>query len=210
LSDFFFISIALPKTHAYQKITAIYKNQFGCIPDKYKERYHQYLEEVLYVLNNKLMIPDLSVIDGRVGMQGCGPVSGDPIESGFYLISNNATVADVSCAKLMGFNPKTIPYLKYACRKIGIRMENIEIPMTDLRKKFSFVPMWQYRVIRGKIYVTRFTVALNTKAKRLVHIIFRLPSYIKERKLIPIQNYLKKKLNILLFAKLHFFRRTES
>ncbi len=210
LSDFFFVSIALPKTHSYQKITAIYKNQFGCIPDKFKERYHQYLEEVLYVLNNKLVIPDLSVIDGRIGMQGYGPVSGEPIESKFFLISNNATAADFNCAKLMGFDPKRIPYLKYACKKLQLPMDTFDTQKIVLNKKFSFVPMWQYRVIRGKIYVTRVSTALNTRAKRLVHIFFRLPSYIKERKLIPLHNFSKEKWNTLLSKKAHLLRRTES
>jgi len=208
--DLFFISVALPKTHAYQKITAIYKNQFGCIPDKFKERYHQYLEEVLYVLNNRLFVPDLSIIDGRVGMERYGPVDGDRVESGFMLLSRDATLADITCARLMGFNPKKIPYLRYACKKKGLEIDSIQEPAKSLCRKYSFVPMWQYRVIRGKIKVTRATIALNNRGKRMVHIFFRLPSYIKERKLIPLRTYLKMKWDALIPHKAQSIGRRET
>lgn len=191
--DIFLISVALPKTHSYQKITGIYKNQFGCIPDKFKERYHQYLEEMLYILNNRYMIPDLSIIDGRIGMHGYGPIDGDRMEHGFLLLSNDATLADINCSWLMGFNPHKIPYLVYACKKNRIKINTVEKPAISLCKQYSFIPMWEYRVIRAKLKVTRATITLNNKGKRVVHIFFRLPSFIKERKLIPLYNHLKTK-----------------
>jgi uncharacterized protein (DUF362 family) len=192
-TDCFFVSIALPKTHAYQKITAIYKNQFGCIPDAIKERYHEYLEEVLYALNNRLTIPDLSIVDGRIGMEGLGPVAGDPVTSRFILMSNDATAADIACAKLMGFDPRRIPYLKFACRKTGLAVEDVKLPSTANERRFRFIPKWQYRVIRGKIFVTRATIAVEGRGKRAVHIFFRLPSYLIERKVLPAVRFFQTK-----------------
>lgn len=195
LKEVFFVSIALPKCHAYQKITAVYKNQFGCIPDKWKEKYHQYLEEVLYVLNNQLMIPDLSIIDGRIGMQGYGPVSGDRIESNFIIVSKDPTLADLACAKIMGFDPRKIPYLRYSCRRKGMDPACAELEGVLPRRKFTFIPFWEYRSIRGKLKVTRVTMAMNGRGKRIVHIFFRLPSYMRDRKLIPLLKRVKARWN---------------
>jgi uncharacterized protein (DUF362 family) len=207
LHDVFFVSIALPKTHAYQKISSIYKNQFGCIPDKFKEKYHQYLEEVLYLLNNRLTVPDLCVIDGRIGMEGYGPVSGDRVESGFMLLTKDPTTADLACARIMGFDPRKIPYLKYACKRKGIDLNSNGIPMPLAGIKFRFIPRWEYRSIRGKIRVTRTTDILNSKIKRVVHIFFRLPSYIKERKLMPVKRNLRMRWESFRFERLPILKR---
>jgi uncharacterized protein (DUF362 family) len=190
LQDPFFVSLALPKTHSYQKITAIFKNQFGCIPDKYKQRYHFYLDEILFALNTKLSVPDLSIVDGRIGMQGYGPVGGDPIQSNFVIVSNDPLLADVVCATHMGFDPKTIPYIAHATRRSARILDYRTLTPLPNVQKYAFIPHWQYRAIRGKIKVTRATSILNDKVKRLVYILFRLPGYLRERHLAALKNLL--------------------
>ena len=78
--------MACLKTHDYEKITCVMKNQFGCIPDSLKEKYHPYLREVLYFLN-KALTPDLCIVDGRIGLQGKGPISGDAVKKDIVIVT---------------------------------------------------------------------------------------------------------------------------
>jgi uncharacterized protein (DUF362 family) len=179
LDDIFFISIANLKTHTYQQVTLTYKNLFGCLPNSSKEHFHEYLNEVLYYLANHLFVPDLCIIDGRIGLQGQGPVDGFPIKSNILILGNDPTAVDTVCSHIMGFNPCSVPYLRYAYKRNGFRgyskyTENIS-PI-----KFAFIEKWRYKVIRWKIFVTRTCNILNARLKRLVYIFFRLPSYTRE------------------------------
>jgi uncharacterized protein (DUF362 family) len=179
--DFFFISVANLKTHTYQKVTLVYKNQFGCIPDKFKDDYHEYLEKVLYLLNNKFMPADLCIVDGRVGLQGEGPVDGNPIKSNILVIGKDPTTVDTICCRIMGFQPNNVPYLRYAYRRNKMDYRKVILPQYLRQHDFGFTERWRYNAIRGKIRVTRTCDYLKMRLKRYVHIFFRLPSYVRER-----------------------------
>jgi uncharacterized protein (DUF362 family) len=55
--------------------------------------------------------PDLGVIDGFVGMEGNGPVSGTPVDARVALASLDPLAMDTLATKLMGFDPAKIMYL---------------------------------------------------------------------------------------------------
>lgn len=57
--------------------------------------------------------PHLSVIDGWVGMEGDGPVHGDPVETRWAVASTDFLAADATAARLMGFAPHQVGYLHY-------------------------------------------------------------------------------------------------
>jgi uncharacterized protein (DUF362 family) len=71
--------------------------------------------------------PDLTVIDGTVGMQGDGPVSGVPIDSRMVLASAHAIAADIIGLQVMGFKLKDIGYLRYAMELRGMTTDDIEL-----------------------------------------------------------------------------------
>lgn len=56
--------------------------------------------------------PDLAVIDGFEGMQGEGPVGGDPYDSRITIASTDALAADKVATRVMGFDPEQIMYLQ--------------------------------------------------------------------------------------------------
>jgi len=62
------------------------------------------------------VLPDLGVIDGLVGMEGNGPVSGEPKKWGVFAASTNPVELDAIIAYAMGFNPKDIGYLYFLNR----------------------------------------------------------------------------------------------
>ncbi len=88
---------------------------------------------------SKLVWPDLVVLDGMVGMEGDGPIDGDPVELGLAIASTDALKADGVGARVMGLEPEEIGYLFYMQREglgdyslEGLVGESIE----DVRKIF--------------------------------------------------------------------------
>jgi uncharacterized protein (DUF362 family) len=76
---------------------------------------------------NKTLSPDLAVIDGVVGMQGNGPVSGFPISSDVALASTNPLAADIVGTQVMGLDWRTIGYLWYLTQLRELDVDDIEV-----------------------------------------------------------------------------------
>jgi uncharacterized protein (DUF362 family) len=176
--DVFFISVANLKVHLYQKMTGIYKNQFGCVPDEIKERYHQYLEETLYALN-KMIRPDISIIDGKVGLEGIGPVTGTPRKSEIMMLSNDPAAMDTIAAKVMGLNPKEVPHLAYIYKKDKINPEDYKVHGTNTLPVFNFKTDKSFKLIRTKINITRQTDHMNKSFKNFTTWVYNIPSFTK-------------------------------
>ena len=60
-----------------------------------------------------LIPPHLAVIDGFEGMEGDGPVHGDPVSLDWALAGKNPLLVDRVATRLMGFNPEDIGYLTF-------------------------------------------------------------------------------------------------
>jgi hypothetical protein len=120
------------------------KNQFGLIPERYKAKYHPFLSEVLLDLNQTFR-PDLCIIDGMVGMEGPGPSDGSKREVGIIICGRDFFSCDVVAAKIMGFNPRSVPYLKFTEKKVLGKIEDVEI-LGDIgiSEKFRFIPLYMY------------------------------------------------------------------
>ena len=71
--------------------------------------------------------PDLTVIDGTVGMQGNGPVFGHPIESGVTLASADRIAADIVGLQVMGFQLSQVGYLWYCAQIRNLSEDDIEV-----------------------------------------------------------------------------------
>ena len=112
----YFISLAKLKTHVDERITCALKNQFGCTTKKYKSIFHPFLSEVIHDLI-ELYCPDLSIVDGIIGLEGFGPTDGSPRRANLVIMGTNAIATDIVAAKTMGFNPAQSPHLRYIMRK---------------------------------------------------------------------------------------------
>ncbi len=55
-----------------------------------------------------------SIIDGEIGMEGAGPMQGDPRPSGIYIGGDDPVAVDAVAATMMGFDIKKIPVIKGA------------------------------------------------------------------------------------------------
>ncbi|MFC2038413.1 DUF362 domain-containing protein, partial [Chloroflexota bacterium] len=119
----YLISITPSKTHDMVVATLSIKNVImGGVSFNHndKQKIHQgypVMNYNLYLMASKCL-PDLSVIDGYLGMEGEGPGDGDPVEWGIAAASCDAVAADCLVAGMMGFDINDIGYFWYL-QKMG-------------------------------------------------------------------------------------------
>ena len=111
------------KTHQLMKFTGAVKNLFGFIPGGLKQKLHvqgssekkfgDLLIDIYQNFDDKM----INIMDGVIGMEGKGPTSGSPVNSGFILASKNAIALDIVSSKLIGYNPKKIFSNKQAIKR---------------------------------------------------------------------------------------------
>ncbi len=145
------VSMPKLKTHHWVGVTMSLKNCFGCMPG----RVYGWPKDVFHVRGIPESIldifaavrPSLAIIDGVVGMQGDGPIMGDPVPSGVVVVSRDPVAADVTGARLMGMDPEKVGYLKEAGRFLGQgRSELIEQRGEDpgrLTTRFAPAPRFE-------------------------------------------------------------------
>jgi uncharacterized protein (DUF362 family) len=161
LSDYdHFISVAKLKTHLFERISAAYKNQWGCIPSKEKLRYHPFLNEVLFDLNS-VFKPNLCLIDGIVGLEGCGPTDGLPKITNLLIFGRDALSTDSVACHVIGIDPMEVPHLKYAYEngQGEIRLEEIKVigePLEKVRTRFAFISGTAYNCMRLGLRLGRY------------------------------------------------------
>ena len=117
------VSMPKLKTHHWVGVTMSLKNCFGCMPG----RVYGWPKDVFHVRGIPESIldiaatvrPSLSIVDGIVGMEGDGPIMGDPVRSGVVVVSRDLVAADVTGARLMGMDPEKVGYLMEAGRFLG-------------------------------------------------------------------------------------------
>ncbi|MBI4743775.1 MAG: DUF362 domain-containing protein [Actinobacteria bacterium] len=130
------ILISLPKfkTHTLTQITGGIKNMFGILAGAEKCRLHKignnpdkFVEFLVDVY--QVRIPDLTIMDGIIGMEGNGPSAGEPRFIGKIIASDNAVSLDSVVAAMMGVNPNDIRTINVAAKRgLGeIDLKNIEI-----------------------------------------------------------------------------------
>lgn len=69
--------------------------------------------------------PDLAVLDGVIGVEGEGPVRGDPIEHGVALASTDWVAADRLGVELMGVDYKYVKYVQW-CANAGMGIDDLK------------------------------------------------------------------------------------
>jgi uncharacterized protein (DUF362 family) len=149
------ISVALPKTHDTVIATLTIKNVVvGGLVGAEKQRIHQGYKGINLNIAKMAMhvMPNLGVVDGFVGMQGRGPVSGDPVDLRAAAASVYPVSLDAVMCRVMGFDPFDIGYLYYLHEwGVGVAdSEKIEVigrSVGELARRF--IPHPGYREMLG-------------------------------------------------------------
>ena len=125
----YLVSVPVAKTHMHTGVTLGVKNMKGCLYKHEKVRYHQleyfekeYPEKTLDSAISDLatiLLPDFTIIDGYIGMEGLGPSGGEAIKSDFVVASWNPLAVDVLGCKIMGIEAIEIPHLKLISERMG-------------------------------------------------------------------------------------------
>ncbi|MFA4884182.1 MAG: DUF362 domain-containing protein [Candidatus Margulisiibacteriota bacterium] len=138
-----FITFPVPKVHAMTGISLSYKNQWGCVPNTMRLRYHPVFNEAIFAIN-QIPKSKFTIIDGTYGLTRSGPMVGDVFAWGFILVANNFEAADLVVSQMMGVDLKRVlhyrlPYKNKLVPKIS------EISLNQDFKKFA----------SGKFYLKR-------------------------------------------------------
>jgi uncharacterized protein (DUF362 family) len=121
------VSAAKLKTHMQTGVTLGMKNMFGLLPDKFKGKYHMRGMDKVIVDINTVLRPALTVIDGFVGMEGRGPVYGDPVKMDTIIAGADPVATDATAARVMGIDPQTIEHIKWGHERGLGEMYDVEV-----------------------------------------------------------------------------------
>jgi len=153
----YFISVACLKRHAAERLTGLWKNQYGCIPEKNARLdLHPFMSEVLFDLNS-VYRADLSIIDARFGLEGSGPVEGTPKPVGLLICSKNPLSADVFAFGLVEGKANRVPSIRYALKHGHSDASMIEVVGDAGNRAVSlrYISSFQYLLYRLGMWARR-------------------------------------------------------
>ncbi len=150
------VSMPKLKTHHWAGVTCAMKNLFGVMPGivygwpkniLHWSGIHQSILDI-----NATVRPHLTIVDGVVGMDGDGPIMGNPRPVGAVIIGRNLPAVDATCTRLMGLNPLGVAYLTAASGRLGCILEHNIVqrgePIASLRQRFEVLDLPHLRGVR--------------------------------------------------------------
>jgi len=136
------VSLPKMKTHHWVGATLSMKNFFGLVPGGI----YGWPKNVLHWAGIDECIADFhaafprhfAIVDGVVGMEGNGPIQGNPKPVGVLVAGMDMTAVDATCCRIMKINPSMIRYLRLAAgpsrlaeesiHQIGEPIKNVHVP----------------------------------------------------------------------------------
>jgi uncharacterized protein (DUF362 family) len=132
------------KTHGHSVTTGAIKNAFGGLLKEVRHYAHKHIHEVLVdlvIMQQELHPAVFAVMDGTVCGDGAGPRTMIPREGNLLLASSDSVAIDAVAARIMGFEPLEIPYLRM-CHDMGLGcadLREIEVVGDDWEQvRFQF------------------------------------------------------------------------
>ena len=136
----YLLSLPVAKCHMHTGVSLSIKNMKGCLWRKEKVKYHQleyaegktFPEKTLDSAISDLatiLLPDITVVDGSIGMEGLGPSGGDSIKSDFAVSSLDPMGADVVSCTMMGIDPAEVVHLRLVSErmKFSLNLADYEV-----------------------------------------------------------------------------------
>jgi uncharacterized protein (DUF362 family) len=152
----FLVSLPKMKTHHWAGATLAMKNLFGVMPGLcygwpknvlHHAGIHQSILDI-----NAAVSPHLAIVDGIIGMEGDGPIMGTPKPANLLVMGTNLPAVDATTARLMGFDPARIEYLRHAAGRLGpIQERHIAQrgePIASMKLRFALPDHPHFRQFR--------------------------------------------------------------
>lgn len=152
------------KTHGHTITTGAIKNAFGGLIPKYRHHAHKRIHEVLVdllAIQKEIHEGIFAVMDGCICGDGAGPRTMVPKVGNLILASDDQVAIDAVAAKIMGFEPMKIDYIRLAHeRGLGcgdldqieiLGMEKSEFKKLNFGFKVKKSPIiaWDQRLRKG-------------------------------------------------------------
>ena len=131
------IHLPTVKTHGHSTTTGSVKNAFGGLLKEVRHYAHKYIHDVmvdLMMMQKELHPGVFTVMDGTVAGNGAGPRTMTPEVKDYLLGAQDSVAIDAIAAKMMGFDPMGIPYLRM-CHDRGLGVadpRDIEVVGVDI------------------------------------------------------------------------------
>jgi uncharacterized protein (DUF362 family) len=147
------------KTHGHSTTTGAVKNAFGGLLKEVRHYAHKYIHEVmvdLLYMQKELHPAVFCAMDGTVCGNGAGPRTMTPVAGNIILAGADAVAIDAVAARIMGFDPMTIPYIRMAherglgtgdLREIELAGDDVSGLDLGFKTRRSFV-IWGDQMIR--------------------------------------------------------------
>lgn len=132
------------KCHIYTTSTGAMKNAFGGLLNTKRHYTHSVIHETLVdllAIQKEIHTGIFTVMDGTFCGNGPGPRTMTPVEKGLILASADSVAIDAVSAKIMGFDPMKIDYIRLAHEDgLGVgTIEDIDIIGEDISQmNFGF------------------------------------------------------------------------
>jgi len=138
--DYFFgknvVHLPTVKCHIYTTTTGAMKNAFGGLLATHRHYTHSWIHETLVdllAIQKEIHAGIFAIMDGTTCGNGPGPRTMFPVIKDYLLASSDQVAIDAVAAKMMGFDPMTLDYVRLA-HEDGLgtgRVEEIEIVGDD-------------------------------------------------------------------------------
>ncbi len=155
------------KTHVFTTTTGAMKNAFGGLLNEHRHWTHPVIHETLVdllMIQQRIHRGVFAVMDGTFAGDGPGPRCMTPYVKNVLLASADQVAIDAVAAKLMGFDPMSIRYIRLAhdlglgCgdpRRIEI-VGDAEAAAENWQfegpfKRMTFAARWQHRIYWGRL-----------------------------------------------------------
>ncbi|MBF8293820.1 MAG: hypothetical protein HW389_365 [Bacteroidetes bacterium] len=121
IPDFLFgkniVHLPTVKCHIYTTTTGAMKNAFGGLLNTYRHYTHSWIHETLVdllAIQKEIHTGLFAVMDGTTAGNGPGPRTMYPEEKNVILVSADQVAIDAVAARMMGFDPMSIKYIRLA------------------------------------------------------------------------------------------------
>jgi uncharacterized protein (DUF362 family) len=166
------IHLPTMKTHGHTTTTGAMKNAFGGLIPKYRHHAHLKIHEILVdllIIQKEIHKGIFAVMDGCVCGNGAGPRTMEPFIGNIILAGEDQVALDAIAAKIMGFDPLKVDYIKIA-HDMGLGIgdiDQIEIVGIDKRdiKKINF----NFKVKKSMVIKWDQILRKNTANIRWLH-----------------------------------------
>lgn len=131
------IHLPTMKTHIYTTTTGAMKNAFGGLLTKKRHYTHSVIHETLVdllAIQKEIHAGLFALMDGTISGSGPGPRTMTPHDTSLFLASADQVAIDAVAARIMGFDPMSITYIRMAAEHdLGAsEMHNMTIVGEDI------------------------------------------------------------------------------